>query len=89
MTDKERNTLIKNKGYKFETDKEESFYIKGIKDCEDHLLYNFKESIRILRDLADLQNGPPLERYKEQWHQTMNEVYQFLHENENILKNES
>jgi hypothetical protein len=34
MTDLDRNELIKRKGYKFETDKEESFYMLGIRDAE-------------------------------------------------------
>lgn len=37
-----------------------------------------QEALRLLRDLADLQNGPPLERYREEWERTMKEVYAFL-----------
>lgn len=40
------------------------------------------EAIRLLRDLADLQNGPPLIRDEEEWGNTMKEVYVFLNEKE-------
>lgn len=36
------------------------------------------KAIKLLRDLADLQNGPPLETYLEEWEKTMKEVYDFL-----------
>jgi len=39
----------------------------------------FCEALRLLRDLADLQNGAPLERYRKEWEDTMAEVYAFLH----------
>ena len=32
------------------------------------------ESIELLRDLADLQNGPPLERHRAEWEQVMERV---------------
>lgn len=38
----------------------------------------FTESIRLLRDLADFQNGAPLEQHRKEWEQTMDEVYTFL-----------
>lgn len=38
----------------------------------------FGESIKLLRDLADLQNGPPLEQHRKEWEETMEEVYDFL-----------
>ena len=38
----------------------------------------FGESIKLLRDLADLQNGAPLERYRQEWEETMKQVYDFL-----------
>jgi hypothetical protein len=38
----------------------------------------FGESIKLLRDLADLQNGAPLERNRKEWEETMNQVYNFL-----------
>jgi hypothetical protein len=38
----------------------------------------FGESIKLLRDLADLQNGAPLERHRKEWEETMNQVYNFL-----------
>jgi hypothetical protein len=38
----------------------------------------FGESIKLLRDLADLQNGAPLEQHKKEWEETMQQVYDFL-----------
>ena len=38
----------------------------------------FGESIKLLRDLADLQNGAPLEQYRQEWEETMDQVYDFL-----------
>ena len=38
----------------------------------------FGESIKLLRDLADLQNSAPLERYRQEWEETMKQVYDFL-----------
>lgn len=38
----------------------------------------FGESIKLLRDLADLQNGAPLERHRKEWEETMEKVYDFL-----------
>ena len=40
------------------------------------------KAIRLLSDLADLQNGTPLETYKEEWEKTMNEVHDFLNKYE-------
>ena len=42
----------------------------------------FEESIKLLRDLAELQNGPPLLRHEEEYHQTMAKVWKFLKEHE-------
>lgn len=39
---------------------------------------SFCESIKLLRDLADLQNGAPLEQHRQEWEQTMEQVYEFL-----------
>lgn len=38
----------------------------------------FGESIKLLRDLADLQNGAPLEQHRKEWEETMELVYDFL-----------
>ena len=38
----------------------------------------FGESIKLLRDLADLQNGAPLEQHRKEWEETMEQVYDFL-----------
>jgi hypothetical protein len=42
----------------------------------------FDQAIKLLRDLADLQNGAPLEQHRAEWEQTMDEVYTFLNEHE-------
>jgi uncharacterized protein YgfB (UPF0149 family) len=36
------------------------------------------EALRLLRDLADLQNDAPLEQHRKDWENTMEEVYSFL-----------
>ena len=46
----------------------------------------FKRALKLLRDLADLQNGPPLEKYRKQWDETMELVYNFLATYENELE---
>ena len=38
----------------------------------------FGESLKLLRDLADLQNGAPLEQHRKEWEETMKQVYDFL-----------
>lgn len=42
----------------------------------------FDEAISLLRQLADLQNGPPLQKYREEWEAVMSDVHEFLHEHE-------
>jgi hypothetical protein len=42
----------------------------------------FAQAIELLRDLADLQNGAPLERYREEWEKTIKDVYNFLEKHE-------
>jgi hypothetical protein len=34
--------------------------------------------LSLLRDLSDLQNGPPLETIREEWQSTMDEAYELL-----------
>lgn len=41
-----------------------------------------KEALKLLKDLADLQNGPPLEQHRKQWEETMERVYAFLNKHE-------
>ena len=48
-----------------------------------YLVSTFKQALRLLRDIADLQNGAPLEIYRQEWEQTMNEIYEFLNRWEN------
>lgn len=38
----------------------------------------FSRAVKLLRDLSDLQNGPPLEQHRVEWEETMEEVYDFL-----------
>jgi len=42
----------------------------------------FQLALQLLRNLHDLQNGVPLERYKDEWETTMNEIDEFLGEHE-------
>jgi hypothetical protein len=56
-------------------------YSKEITICEHKLI----KAIKLLRDLADLQNGPPLVQHEKEWRETMDEVYEFLKENEKFL----
>ena len=37
-----------------------------------------KEAIRLLTDLAELQNGAPLVTYEKQWNKTMEDVWEFI-----------
>lgn len=41
-------------------------------------IYIFKESTKLLRELADLQNDAPLEKDRKKWEETMSKVYDFL-----------
>ena len=38
----------------------------------------FGESLKLLRDLVDMQNGAPLETYRKEWEETVKEIYGFL-----------
>ena len=42
----------------------------------------FDRALKLLKDLADLQNGAPLEQHRTEWEQTMDEVYTFLNQYE-------
>ena len=50
----------------------------------------FNEALRLIRDLAELQNGAPLVTYEADWNKTMSEIWSFLEANEspNIRQNE-
>jgi len=37
-----------------------------------------KEAIRLLGDLAELQNGSPLATYEKEWNKTMEDVWEFI-----------
>lgn len=37
-----------------------------------------EQALSLLRDLADLQNGPPLEQHRGEWKQVMEDVWAFL-----------
>ena len=45
-------------------------------------LPNNKQALKLLRDLADHQNGAPLARYEKQYNKLMTEVWNFLEEEE-------
>jgi len=42
-------------------------------------------SIKLLTELAELQNGPPLVKYEKQWNETMENVWEFIHNYEKIF----
>lgn len=42
----------------------------------------FDRALKLLKDLADLQNGAPLEQHRTEWERTMDEVYTFLNQHE-------
>jgi|TARA_B110000908_G_C10187780_1_gene418887 cobalamin biosynthesis Co2+ chelatase CbiK len=44
-----------------------------------------KEAIRLLTDLAELQNGTPLIRYEDEYNKTMDEVWDFIAEYRDVL----
>jgi hypothetical protein len=44
---------------------------------------SFNECLQLLRDLADFQNGAPLEQHKVEYEKTMDEVWDFLRDHEN------
>lgn len=48
------------------------------KPVVNNSLTPFGESIELLRNLADLQNGAPLEQYRKKWEETMKQVDDFL-----------
>lgn len=69
---------------------DEAFYLgvmTGVDELTEWVLEHnsshadkFHKSLELLRELADLQNGPPLETYKKDWEETMHQVYSFLNE---------
>ena len=63
-----------NQGYTMEHAESELLNLFSVSEP----LTPFGESIKLLRDLADLQNGAPLERYRQEWEETMKQVYDFL-----------
>lgn len=44
----------------------------------------FDEALKLMRDLAEHQNGAPLIRYEEEYNKTMTEVWSFLEANEKL-----
>jgi hypothetical protein len=42
----------------------------------------FDEALKLMRDLAEHQNGAPLIRHEEEYNNTMTEVWDFLEANE-------
>jgi hypothetical protein len=46
------------------------------------LQQELQTAIELLRDLADIQNGPPLATYEKQWNEIMEKVYTFLNKYE-------
>lgn len=42
----------------------------------------FEKALNLLEELSSLQNGLPLAKYEERWEKTMEEINQFLNDNE-------
>lgn len=42
----------------------------------------FTEALQLLRNLADIQNGPPLVTVEKEWDEIMTNVYNFLEAHE-------
>ena len=51
-------------------------------EADDVEVYKFDRALKLLKDLADLQNGAPLQQHRTEWEQTMDEVYTFLNQHE-------
>lgn len=49
---------------------------------KDNSVSLFNEALRVMRDLAEHQNGAPLIRHEEEYNKTMTEVWDFLEANE-------
>ena len=60
------------------------FAIQQVKNCSiPHVSVSlFNEALRVLRDLAEHQNGAPLIRHEKEYNETMHEVWDFLEANE-------
>ncbi len=43
----------------------------------------FNKALILLRELANIQNGPPLVQDEKEWAEIMDKVYTFLKEHEN------
>jgi hypothetical protein len=56
--------------------------ISAMDEYADQFTPKLTESMRLLRELAEIQNGPPLPTVKTEWTELMNQVWQFLDENE-------
>lgn len=50
--------------------------------CVSSRAIEFEAAIGLLRDLADVQNGAPLETYREEWEGIMEATHKFLNEHE-------
>jgi hypothetical protein len=61
----------------------EPTHYKIINCGENSPLTPFGEAIKLLRDLADLQNDAPLEQHRKEWEDTVQQVYNFLNNWEN------
>ena len=57
-------------------------YERGVHQEAFRPINKFITAIELLRELADHQNGPPLEQHRHEYEETMKEVYNFLEEHE-------
>ena len=49
---------------------------------EEYARQEVSTALRLLRSLADIQNGPPLIQHAEEWKKTITEIYEFLNQHE-------
>lgn len=52
--------------------------ISGILEKDKPAELPFAEAIELLRDLADIQNGPQLVQHEKEWNEIMEKTYAFL-----------
>ena len=68
---------------KLNNSKSDAHKLMHILDFQEHVSVSlFNESLRVMRDLAEHQNGAPLIMHVKDYNKTMTEVWNFLEENE-------
>jgi len=52
------------------------------KDDVNPTEHEFKAALRLLNDLANCQNGAPLEQHRKEWEEVMERTYEFINAHE-------